>query len=344
MSRFGRIAGFAAFAALVAVAPALASAQSRFDVQVQSKVLAGQGKPTLVVTATEPLKGVEVVVSTGDTIVRKARAASLKSYGSLTIALDQAPGRVTYRVSMKAAGMKEPEEIEFVGVVAKPMKIEISKDTVDLAEGRIAFTATEPVAKVKLTLLTEGGRELTDREFEVQTPAGGTTKVEFTPPTEPVGQVRLTAYDADGFFNGVDISPFFVEVPHEEVTFEFGKSDIVAAEEPKLERTLESVRAALRKFGNEFRARLYVAGYTDTVGSRESNQDLSHKRAMSIAHWFSTHGLEVRVCAQGFGEDVLAVQTPDETPEARNRRTLHVLANQTPPVSKPFPRQKWHCF
>ena len=156
--------------------------------------------------------------------------------------------------------------------------------------------------------------------------------------------VRITAYDPDGFFNGVEISPFYVEIPHEEVNFEFGKADVLPAEEGKLAKTLQDVRGALRKFGNEFKARLYVAGYTDTVGTREYNQDLSDRRAMAIARWFTAHGLEVRVCYQGFGEDALAVHTPDETPEPRNRRTIHVLANQSPPPSKVFPGARWRCL
>jgi outer membrane protein OmpA-like peptidoglycan-associated protein len=119
---------------------------------------------------------------------------------------------------------------------------------------------------------------------------------------------------------------------------------VLPAEEPKLARTLEEVHKALAKLGNEFKARLYVAGYTDTVASREYNQDLSERRAMAIARWFSGHGLRVRACYQGFGEDSLAVQTPDETPEPRNRRTIHVLGNQTPPVSKVFPRPNWKCL
>ena len=113
---------------------------------------------------------------------------------------------------------------------------------------------------------------------------------------------------------------------------------------PKLARTLEGVHAALIKFGNEFKAKLYVAGYTDTVGGREYNQDLSARRAQAIASWFQSNGLKVRACWQGFGEEALAVTTPDETPEARNRRTVHVLANQPPPTSGTFPRASWKCL
>ena len=44
---------------------------------------------------------------------------------------------------------------------------------------------------------------------------------------------------------------------------------------------------------------------------------------------------------QGFGEDALAVQTPDETAEARNRRAVYVLAASAPAVQKALPRSAW---
>ena len=73
-----------------------------------------------------------------------------------------------------------------------------------------------------------------------------------------------------------------------------------------------------------------VIGYTDTVGVRVGNQLLSLNRAYEIAKYFRQHGVTVPIRYTGFGEDVLAVQTPDETDEVRNRRARYVLAVENP--------------
>lgn len=329
-------------AALAAGSPAAAQ-----DVDlrpVDNMVLAGQGRPSLVVEATRDARHIELRLTACDGHRRVLKIPALKAGQSKRIPLDAAIGRCEWKAEFTHAGANEWWALDFPVVVARPMEIRISRETVDLAEGRIAFTATAAVAKVRLLVLGEGGRTLHDQEVQVSSAAGAETSVRFPPPSEAVTLVRLTAYDADGFYGGVEIAPWFVEVPHEEVNFEFGRAEVLPSEEPKLRETLSRIRTALAKQGNEFRARLYVAGYTDTVGSRESNQDLSDRRAGAIAQWLKAHGLEVGICYQGMGEDALAVPTPDETPEPRNRRTLHVLANQPPPVSKVFPRASWRCL
>lgn len=337
-----RAAAPVVLALLLAALPAAAQ-EASVDLQANSRVLAG-GKPTVTVTALRPLQGVTVTITLPDGRAKAVAVGALGMGRSKEIPLPAEPGRREVTIEVSAKNLKEPEQFRIPLVVAKPLQIAVSKDTVDLAEGRITFTATEPVAKVGLTVLGEEGRTIHETLEDRQAAPGTPVTVTFPAGRGPVTLLRLTAYDPDGFYNGVEMAPFFVEVPHEELVFDFGKADIVAAEEPKLERTLQKAHEALARFGNELKARLYVAGYTDTVGGREYNQDLSERRARAIATWFASHGLKVRACYQGFGEDAPAVATPDETPEARNRRTLHVLATQVPPTSKTFPRASWTCL
>ncbi len=65
-----------------------------------------------------------------------------------------------------------------------------------------------------------------------------------------------------------------------------------------------------------------IEGHTDTVGSPEANKTLSERRAQSVVEYLtSKYGVEPsRMQAVGMGEDGLLVQTPDQTPEIRNRR------------------------
>ncbi|NOZ01706.1 MAG: matrixin family metalloprotease [Deltaproteobacteria bacterium] len=331
-------------AAMVATASAPAKAGDDLDIRIRSKALAGRDRPAIIIGSASRVRNLKVRLMTGKRLVKAYPAVNLAPGRPREFPIDQAPGEREYRAEITRSGQDAPEIITFKAVVARPMALVINRDTVDLAEGRIAFVASAPVRRVKLEILGEGGATLKDREYPVESRAGETTSIRFEPPSESVTLVRLTAFDPWDFYNGVEIRPFFVEIPHEEVLFEFGKAAIRPSEESKLRKTLKDVRSALARLGNEFRARLYVAGYTDTVGTPGYNRDLSRRRAKSIAGWFKSHGLKCGVCYQGFGEDALEVDTPDETPEPRNRRTVHVLANQHPPVSKTFPRRDWKCL
>ena len=75
------------------------------------------------------------------------------------------------------------------------------------------------------------------------------------------------------------------------------------------------VNDALKKHGTLLALKFYVAGYTDTVGNASYNRELSTRRARAIAGWFRANGLKIPIYYCGFGEDVLAKTTPDETDE-----------------------------
>lgn len=68
--------------------------------------------------------------------------------------------------------------------------------------------------------------------------------------------------------------------------------------------------------------RFLIEGHTDTVGSRAYNLDLSERRAQAARQYLiENFGIDAsRLEAVGRGEDDLLIRTPDQTPEARNRR------------------------
>jgi outer membrane protein OmpA-like peptidoglycan-associated protein len=69
-------------------------------------------------------------------------------------------------------------------------------------------------------------------------------------------------------------------------------------------------------------SRIRIEGHTDTVGTRAMNHLLSERRAQSVTGYLIGRGRidPGRLIAVGMGEDDLAVPTPDQTPEPRNRR------------------------
>ncbi|MCO6417885.1 OmpA family protein [Siccirubricoccus sp. KC 17139] len=90
---------------------------------------------------------------------------------------------------------------------------------------------------------------------------------------------------------------------------------------PAAERTLDTLGRALTS--SDLTAyRFRIEGHTDTVGSTESNQALSERRATAVRNYLMQRfGVTAsRLEAIGLGESQPAVPTADETPDARNRR------------------------
>lgn len=64
-----------------------------------------------------------------------------------------------------------------------------------------------------------------------------------------------------------------------------------------------------------------VSGHTDTVGSAESNQALSEKRANAVREQLIDSGVDAdTIEATGYGESELLIETADDTAEQMNRR------------------------
>jgi OmpA-OmpF porin, OOP family len=101
------------------------------------------------------------------------------------------------------------------------------------------------------------------------------------------------------------------------VQFATGSAELT----PQAVQTLSSLGQALSN-PSLANYRFRIEGHTDTVGSPAANQQLSQRRAEAVVDYLSTnfHIDRSRVQAIGMGQDGLMIQTPPQTPEARNRR------------------------
>ena len=93
------------------------------------------------------------------------------------------------------------------------------------------------------------------------------------------------------------------------------------------------------------RTTVEVNGYTDTRGTPQYNDTLSQNRANAVAQIMIQAGVDAsRVTPHGFGETNLAVETPDETKEIKNRRVevvLHFAGRHARP-GRHHPRRPHH--
>jgi outer membrane protein OmpA-like peptidoglycan-associated protein len=149
-------------------------------------------------------------------------------------------------------------------------------------------------------------------------------------------RMELKFNAANGSWVTFQIIRFYIEVPHEEVEFDSGKWDVKPDQQSKLDTPLKLLKEAASKYSTLMNVSLYVAGHTDTVGQASDNQRLSERRAQAIAQWLIAHGLRgLSIHVRGFGEGALAVQTPDNTPDPRNRRAQYIVSSFAPPLTGP---------
>ncbi|MGE5186282.1 MAG: OmpA family protein, partial [Acidobacteriota bacterium] len=131
-------------------------------------------------------------------------------------------------------------------------------------------------------------------------------------------------------------------VEHEDVNFRTNSAELDADEASKLDASLAKIEDVVKRSGKLIKMQLYVAGHTDTVGPNAKNLDLSRRRALTIGRYFKKHGLAIPVVVAGFGEEVLKVQTPDNTDQRANRRADYVLGpvGGSPPFRGPYLKVK----
>jgi outer membrane protein OmpA-like peptidoglycan-associated protein len=228
------------------------------------------------------------------------------------------------------------------GTSASALKVMVDKTKVDMKAHRLEVKMSRPAGKVKITVYDEANAVLASDEQDFTGRAGGTPLIVTWSPSSDaaVGKIELRAYDAQGNWVGVEIAPWFVNIPHDDVNFKTDSSEIDAPEVPKVEAAFGKIEEALAKDSAAGRMHagitLYIAGHTDTVGSPTHNFKLSQDRARSIAAWFRKRGVKIPISYEGFGETSLAVKTADNIDEVKNRRADYILSDGPPTLSSTF--------
>jgi outer membrane protein OmpA-like peptidoglycan-associated protein len=212
-----------------------------------------------------------------------------------------------------------------------PLQLTVDKTKVDLDGHRLEVKASRALAAVTLKVTGDSGAVIADVQRDLAAyPAGKPLVVEWQPSSdEPVVRLELFAWDVDGYYKGIALTPWSVFVPHEEVNFRTDSAEIDDPQKPKLDASLAKVNEALAKHA-DLRVTLFIAGHTDTVGNASYNLLLSRRRAQAIATWFRKGGLRIPIAYEGFGEFALLVKTADEVDEPRNRRVDYILAVEEP--------------
>jgi len=218
------------------------------------------------------------------------------------------------------------------------LEVSIDREKVDIPHHRLEVKLNRPAEKVRLKVVGESGTVLAELEQAFNGAAAGTALVVTWEPSssEAVARIEVWGHDTKGFYAGIAIEPWSVNIDHEEVNFQTDSDVIRPSEAPKLEASLKKINEVTSKYKGTSTITLFIKGHTDTVGSAEYNVGLSRRRARSIASWFRGHGLKLAIAFEGLGESSPIVKTADETDEPRNRRVDYILALEPPKLPATF--------
>jgi outer membrane protein OmpA-like peptidoglycan-associated protein len=222
------------------------------------------------------------------------------------------------------------------------LHISLDRATVDLTARTLTVEVTAPVINADVIAYGAGKIELDRRSIGVEGGPGSVT-VPWIGEPEDVVLLDVTLHSANAWA-GFTYSPWFLDIPHDDVLFDTNSAAIDTAEEWKLERTLQELQEVIDLYGSMVPVKLYIAGCTDTVGDAASNRDLSRRRAKAIATWLRGHGYGHEIYYYGFGESLPAVRSGDGVDEVQNRRALYLVGANPPPAGSGVPSVGWHAL
>ena len=326
--------------------PAVAHGQGQLlSYSLKPAVQTGQGLPQVQLRADSDFRKVTMSCERSDGAEQSFSAGATKKGRSLTFDLKQPAGTFGYRCEARGYyGGGEEEYFDlgfrFEAFLGGALAVEVPRDQIDLKGRSLIARADRPVSAAHLTIVGPDG-PFFDADVPVdENGAGDDLWIEWDAQGE-ILRMDVTLTDKWGFYSYENIFPWSLEIPHDDILFDTGSHEVTPEERPKVDKAWRDVEKIVSRYSKYVEVRLYIAGYTDTVGDRSSNQGLSERRARAISEEFRKKGFAGPLYYQGFGEDGLAVATEDSTDEIANRRAVYVLASRPPAPAHNFPRANW---
>lgn len=335
-----------ALGALVVLLAAVPARADVVDFNLTEKVIDdGRSRPFITVQANEDATDCVIKLQRQDGKNFSFRTGRMRAGQNKRFTID-VPRNVeqhfTGTMEVYADGDVQTAHMDFRAEIVKPAEVTLDKAKVNLAAHTMELRSTRKTARIEVSVTSDRGMDLGTTTINFDDVAPGTPlPITWRQTGGTVLKIAVRVVDPDNFYAGIELYPWRIDIPHEDVLFATGSFAIDRTEEPKLDSCLEDILAAVEKYGQWAQVKLFVAGHTDTVGNADSNRGLSLNRARSISGYFRKKGLRIPIFYEGFGEDALAVPTPDETNEIRNRRAEYIVAIEPPAISNSARAASW---
>ena len=255
------------------------------------------------------------------------------------------PPRTTdYTITVAATFAGIPAEITDTLEIAvvEPMDFDVDADRFDADNRRFFLTMTQPAGHVEIVVRGDSGELLTERTVNFNgEPPGTDLEVTWTQGPGNILTVDVRAVSESGAWASRQYIPWKVEFDAAHVNFASGSAEVPDADVEMLRGRMQEILETAARVEDFVEVKLYIGGYTDSVGNTADNQRLSEERAEAIATFFQENGVTFPIYYQGFGEDGQAVDTADNVDEPQNRRSVFILSTREPPRSGHIPRSNW---
>jgi outer membrane protein OmpA-like peptidoglycan-associated protein len=333
----------AALAALAAFVLAGAARADAIDVRLHPREVFGKGVPRIDIRVLEPIAGFEVKLQRSD-----GRPLDVKGGGppgvTRTVRLDQPEGAFTWEgsiiVNFPNGGQGELP-LKFETELLGPLRMTLVKEKLDLQKRQAVITLSRKAKRATIEAQMDTGVRVHGEAAFHEDPPNTELQLTWPEASGKVMTLSITAWDTADFYTGLELSPWQVDIPHEEVQFDTGSADIRKDQQPRLDASYDKLAEVAGKYAKIAAVRLFIVGHTDTVGDKAQNRDLSRARARAIAAYFRKKGARIPILFEGFGEEGLVVPTRDETPEEKNRCAQYIVAIDDPVLTNPPFPPKW---
>lgn len=297
--------------------------------------------PAFFLTPTRNVKSLYVLCDAGGKKV-EVEKGSIPAMTKVTVSFPRNESVTTATCLVRATfvdGDVVEQDVPLEWAYRLPLSIDLSRASADLGAKTVTVKASGRVDEAEITAYGAHKAVLDKRVVPVgQGP--GDVSVPFVGEPSEVVLLDVTLKNGNAWA-GFTYSPWFLNIPHDDVLFATDSDIIPADQEWKMAHVLEQLNDVLDKYGSIVPVKLYVAGCTDTVGDAAHNKDLSERRARSIARWLQGHGYKGPVFYYGFGEGLLAVNTGDNVDQPVNRRALYMVGANPPPAGSGIPSVGW---
>jgi outer membrane protein OmpA-like peptidoglycan-associated protein len=313
------------------------------EIGYASKIETGQS-PTMMITSKQPIIDLQVTIEYGDDMKRH-RFDDISAGTTQSISWERdtnVTSAMAYILAEFSDNSEEEMQVAIHYTYGGGLSVDLSEASADLEEHTLSVNVTSFVEYVEVIAWGAGKEQLDSQTFSVQDGPGKIT-IPWVGRASEVVLLDITLHNTSGWA-GFTFSPWFLDIPHDDVHFDTNTANIPTAEEYKLFATLKELNDVIVKYGEIVPVKLYIAGCTDTVGDKASNKGLSERRARAIAKWLRGHGYTMPIYYYGFGESLLAVPTPDSTENSRNRRALYMVGANPPPTGSGVPSVRWRAL
>lgn len=326
-------------------------------------------KPALTIIADEPLQNLSIALEpaapedggkpSGEAGLFKVGQKQMKPGQKVVFPLGSGKAGSTHwqgMIQCHSGGKLWKREASFDTAVARRLEIGFDRnyhsEHLDLARRFVEVKLSAPADRGVIEVFADDGTRMGSgsKSFSGE-PAGTWLRIPWQGQAAAardsvVLRLALTLFDRDGNEGRIDLYPWSVSVPHEEVNFATASWDIAEGERGKLDESLNKINTVLDRVEhtlmqfadkgitatNPPSPKLFVIGHTDTVGGDSDNVTLSRNRARAIATYFRSKGFRLPVFYVGYGERQLRARTADNIDDARNRRADYTLALEAPPT------------